>query len=142
MSTTALSAIGGFSKYVFLSERRDILIQVFNTSLPCPTCSHIFHLSTLRRGLPGEATQATHEKRVLVLERALEHHPASEALMVELLEASAPLLDAEALCVRWQQVGCLPQGGRCGPYAAMFIGLITWEWDIRQQVCWRNTIQV
>ena len=60
---------------------------------------------TLRRGLPGEATQATHEKRVLVLERALEHHPASEPLMVELLEASAPLLDAEALCVRWQQVG-------------------------------------
>ncbi|GAX76039.1 hypothetical protein CEUSTIGMA_g3482.t1 [Chlamydomonas eustigma] len=56
-----------------------------------------------RRGQPGEATQATHEKRVMVLERALEHHPNSVPLMLELLEASAPLLEPEALCVRWQQ---------------------------------------
>ena len=106
------------------------VIKVFNTLLPYPTCSHTIHLPTLRRGLPGEATQATHEKRVLVLERVLEHHPASEALMVELLEASAPLLDAEALCVRWQQVGCLPQGGWCGSYAAMFRRLRTRESEI------------
>ena len=41
----------------------------------------------------------------MVLERALEHHPESQRLVLELLEASAPLLDPEGLCLRWQQVG-------------------------------------
>jgi hypothetical protein len=57
-------------------------------------------LGPRRRG----AERATAEKKLAVLERALRHHPASEELLLALLETAAVVCDEDELARRWAAV--------------------------------------
>ena len=68
---------GGREHLNIRASEQEHSIRHWYTALPPPRpASMLPHRPCtpppLRRGLPGEASQATHEKRVMVLERALE----------------------------------------------------------------------
>lgn len=47
--------------------------------------------------------RATAEKKIAILERALQHHPDSDELLLALLAAARPLCDERQLDARWQR---------------------------------------
>lgn len=59
-------------------------------------------LATIGRRRRG-SRQAAAEKKISILEKALEHHPGSDELLNALLDAAAEVCDAEELELRWRR---------------------------------------